>query len=361
MGGDPLHQAAWHGRGGTVDLLLRRGADPVALSGAPTNSTPLAWAAHGSRYADSGGDAYLGIGKRLVHEGAVRDPELADVAAGDLADWLAGREQEPAPGPAPGGTDYGELYWTMDVEGLRLLAGLDGDATRPVGDGFAVRTGVLDNTLNGVACDACSEQELDRRDRVAAAGSRRSGTSSESSTLHERLLAAGARPETSAVVMGADVSDLDLLGDAHAVRELADDPDLDSWLDVMEDCGLLEGPQARASYRRVLASPRARRIRVAAHADRVGRRARCGRDRYPAVGGRAADRASRRARRGSRRNGIGRALIAAAVRAEPDVRHVILGPTPVERQPSTSGSGSRSSASRPHRSYYLPARPSDSA
>jgi ankyrin repeat protein len=51
LGGSPLHVAAWNGRGGTVDLLLRRGADPVAVAPPPTNSTPLAWAAHGSRYA----------------------------------------------------------------------------------------------------------------------------------------------------------------------------------------------------------------------------------------------------------------------------------------------------------------------
>ena len=80
MGGSPLHVAAWNGRGGTVDLLLRRGADPVAVAPPPTSSTPLAWAAHGSRYAGEHGDAYYGIGRRLVAEGAVRDPALADLA-----------------------------------------------------------------------------------------------------------------------------------------------------------------------------------------------------------------------------------------------------------------------------------------
>jgi ankyrin repeat protein/GNAT superfamily N-acetyltransferase len=358
MGGTPLHQAAWHGRGGTVDLLLRRGADPIALSDAPTKSTPLAWAAHGSRYADSGGDAYLGIGTRLVREGAVRDPELADLAAGGLADWLAGREQEPAPGPGPGETDYGELSWTMDVEGLRLLAGLDRDATTPVGDGFAVRTGVLDNTLNGVVCDACSEQDV--ADAIAWLGGLPAQWHvGERSTLHEPLLAGGAQPETSAVVMGADVSGLDLLGEPHAVRELADDPDLDSWLDVMEDCGLLEGPLARASYRRVLASlalgtPASLRMQVA-WVDELAAGAIAAR-RWEAVlliehlGVRA----------GARRNGIGRALVAAAVRAEPDLRHVILGPTP-----SSIGFYERLGFALqrfpPRRSYYLPARPSDSA
>ena len=106
-----------------MDLLLRRGADPVAISGPPTNSTPLAWAAHGSRYAGVHGDAYYGIGRRLVHEGNTRDPELADTATGQLADWLAGREDEAPPEPAPGEVDYGELYWRMDVEGLTAAGG----------------------------------------------------------------------------------------------------------------------------------------------------------------------------------------------------------------------------------------------
>ena len=125
LGGSPLHHAAWNGRGGTVDVLLRRGADPLAVAPPPTSSTPLAWAAHGSRYAGAHGDAYYGIGRRLVHEGDVRDPELADLATGQLSDWLAGREDEPAPEPAEGEVDYGELGWRTAVEGLRLLVAAD--------------------------------------------------------------------------------------------------------------------------------------------------------------------------------------------------------------------------------------------
>ena len=61
-------------------------------------------------------------------------------------------------------------------------------------------------------------------------------------------------------------------------------------------------------------------------------------------------------RSGSQRRGLGRALIAAAVRSEPDIAHVILGPTPssiafyerlgfvLQRFP-------------PNRSFYLPATP----
>ena len=63
-------------------------------------------------------------------------------------------------------------------------------------------------------------------------------------------------------------------------------------------------------------------------------------------------------RSGSQRTGVGRALIAAAVQAEPQAEQVVLAPTPssiafyerlgfvLQRYP-------------PYRSYYLPARPGD--
>jgi hypothetical protein len=88
--GTALHHAVWNGQEAAVELLLRRGADPFALAPPPTSSTPLAWAVHGSRYGDAGAEAYLGVAERLVAAGAVRDPALADDAAGSLAGWLAG-------------------------------------------------------------------------------------------------------------------------------------------------------------------------------------------------------------------------------------------------------------------------------
>jgi ankyrin repeat protein/ribosomal protein S18 acetylase RimI-like enzyme len=359
MGGGPLHHAAWNGRGGTVDLLLRRGADPVAISGPPTNSTPIAWAAHGSRYAGVHGDAHYGIGRRLVHEGGVRDPELADVATGQLSDWLAGRGDEPAPEPAPGGVDYGELYWRTDVEGLRLLAALPGAESRPAGDGFAVRTGVLDNTQNGVVCDACGDGEL--AEVIAwLAGRPAQWYVSGRDSLHEQLLAAGAMAETSSVVMGGPAADLDLAprGGAHDVRAVESEPELDAWLGVAEDWGLIDGPRERARRRAVLlglALPRPAPVllQIAWEGDL-------------AVGAIAARRHDEvlviehlGVRSGSQRRGVGRALIAAAVGAEPGAVEVVLGPTPssiafyerlgfvLQRFP-------------PNRSFYLPATADES-
>jgi GNAT superfamily N-acetyltransferase len=159
--------------------------------------------------------------------------------------------------------------------------------------------------------------------------------------------------------MGAEAPDLDLVGDGHAIRELADDADLDAWLDVMEDCGMLEGPQARTSYRRVLAglaldTPASLRLQVA-WVDEL------------AAGAVAARRLEDvlliehlGVREASRRIGVGRALIVAAVRAEPAARYVILGPTPssvafYERL------GFVLRRFPPNRSYYLPARPAASS
>ncbi len=353
LGGTALHQAAWQGRGGTVDLLLRRGADPLALAPEPASGTPLAWAAHGSRHAREHGDAYLGIGKRLVAAGDVRDPALAERAAGTLAAWLAGRDDvAPAPSPGPGDVDYGELSWQMEVENLRLIAGVPGVDVLELDDGFAVRTGIDDNTMNGAVCSA----------HVAVAdvlawldGSPAQWHVGPHTGLGARLVEAGARPERSAVVMGASPGALELRAGPYVVRPVANAAELDAWLGVGEDSGFIDGPDARTAYRRIfgalaLSSSYALRLHVAwsgelaigaisarRHADLV-----------------AIDHLD--VRRGSRRRGIGRALVTAALAAEAGWTEVVLGPTPssvgfyerlgfvLQRYPAD-------------RSYYLPARP----
>jgi GNAT superfamily N-acetyltransferase len=286
----------------------------------------------------------------------VRDPELADLATGQLSDWLAGRQDEAAPAPAPGSVDYGELHWRMDIEGLRLLAALPDVPSRPAGDGFAVRTGNLDNTLNGVVCDACGDEEL--ADVLAWLDGRPAQWYvSERSQLHEHLIAAGARAEVDSVVMGGAAGALLLDGPSprHELREAEDEPDLDAWLGVAEDWGLVDGPVSRASLRRVLhglaLSPAPRvRLQIAWAGDLA----------IGAVSSRRLDEIllieHLGVRSGSQRSGVGRALIAAAVRAEPAAEQVVLAPTPssiafyerlgfvLQRYP-------------PKRTYYTPARP----
>jgi GNAT superfamily N-acetyltransferase len=160
--------------------------------------------------------------------------------------------------------------------------------------------------------------------------------------------------------MGGAAADLEL-HDAdrlHLVREVATESELDAWLGVAEDWGLVDGPRSRARLGPVLhglafARPALLRMQIA-WADEL------------AVGAISARRLDEvllidhlGVRSGSQRNGVGRALIAAAVRAEPAALQVILAPTPssvafyerlgflLQRYP-------------PYRSYYLPATPGES-
>jgi ankyrin repeat protein/GNAT superfamily N-acetyltransferase len=328
LGGSALHHAAWHGRGGSIDVLLRRGADPLALAPEPAAGTPLAWAAHGSRHAGGGGGAYEGIGRRLVAGGDARDPALAELATGALADWLAGRAEEPAPGPAPGATDHGERYAAIERARLRALAASGAAAVRRVGDGIAVRSGVLDNTLNGVVCDACDDAAV--ADAIAWLGGLPAVWHvTVGSALGPALVAAGAVPEQRAVVMGATAASLTLDGgDAPCqITRVADAPALAAWLVLFEQAGVLEGPAARAAHEAVLRAlalaPGSPVTLLAAH------------DAGELVGGIGTFRDGDTllvehlaVTDGVRRRGIGRTLVAAALAAAPGVDEVVLAPTP---------------------------------
>jgi GNAT superfamily N-acetyltransferase len=175
------------------------------------------------------------------------------------------------------------------------------------------------------------------------------------SGLHARLVEAGARPERSAVVMGASSGALELLVDTHDVRPVASEDELDAWLGVGENTGFIDGPQARAAYRRVLgtlALAREHPLRLhIAWSGEVAIGAISARRHADVV---AIDHLD--VREGSRRRGVGRALVSAALAAEGGWAHVVLGPTPssivfyerlgfvLQRYPAD-------------RSYYLPARP----
>jgi ankyrin repeat protein len=94
VGGSPrgtlLHHAAWVGDAELVRELLRRGADPVARSGADFD-TPAAWAALGSQSHALPGRDYVGVLGTLVEAGAELEPRFVDVAEGPLCEWLEGR------------------------------------------------------------------------------------------------------------------------------------------------------------------------------------------------------------------------------------------------------------------------------
>jgi ankyrin repeat protein len=88
VGGSPegtiLHHAAWFGEADVVRLLLARGADPHAASGA-SFETPLAWAVHASQ--TTGADR-RGVGELLLAAGAEIEPRFLDAAEGPLLELL---------------------------------------------------------------------------------------------------------------------------------------------------------------------------------------------------------------------------------------------------------------------------------
>ncbi|HET9673334.1 MAG TPA: ankyrin repeat domain-containing protein [Gaiellaceae bacterium] len=88
--GTLLHHAAWVGDTRLVELLLERGADPNAHSGAPFD-TPVAWAALGSEAYELPRRDYVRVTELLVAAGAELQPRYTEVAAGPLADWLEHR------------------------------------------------------------------------------------------------------------------------------------------------------------------------------------------------------------------------------------------------------------------------------
>ena len=63
----------------------------VARSGAAFD-TPLAWAVHGSPHGQVEGRDYVRVAELLLGAGGELEPRFAVVAAGPLADWLAGRD-----------------------------------------------------------------------------------------------------------------------------------------------------------------------------------------------------------------------------------------------------------------------------
>jgi len=71
-GGTPLHHAAWHGKPEMVRFLLELGA-PVNVRDKTYGSSPLGWAAHGSKNSHAADDDYCAIVEMLIAAGADRE------------------------------------------------------------------------------------------------------------------------------------------------------------------------------------------------------------------------------------------------------------------------------------------------
>ena len=349
MGGTPLHHGAWWGHGAIVDTLLTRGADPTAVAEPGIGGTALGWAAHGSFHCPGpiagGGTDHLGIAQALVAAGAEVEPHMVHSAAGEVAEWLAASVEVEAEEAAGGGAGdvggggaaagggaadaagggssapYADLEFAAHAA---YLGQLPGDRIE-VGDGFAVRTGLDSNSENGVVC---SVLDGDPADILAWMGDAPAqwlvGAGSD---LHDRLVAAGCRPERTAVVMGARLADLEL-----AAPE-GEPAGADEYRSVAAAVDFGEG--SAGAQQRFVARRDGRPVGIVStfiHDD-------------TAV---VLDLA---VLPDHRRRGIGRALLARALTGAPE--HVVLGPTP-ESIPFYRRLGFELRPALKDRSYYLP-------
>src|SRR5262249_18084601 len=74
-GGTALHRAAWFGRAAMGRLLVELGA-PLDLRDKTYGSSPLGWAAHGSRFCRAADDDYVATVDALADAGARLEPTV---------------------------------------------------------------------------------------------------------------------------------------------------------------------------------------------------------------------------------------------------------------------------------------------
>ena len=130
------------------------------------------------------------------------------------------------PRPALGDA-HAERAWAAEVALLAHLGRGPGVETRLIGDGFAVRTGLHDNSRNGVVCSRLgSDDELD--DLLTWLGAVPAqwlvGADIDPPDLRDRLERAGCRAERSAVHMAAGLDGLDVALAAEVVEVFAAAP-----------------------------------------------------------------------------------------------------------------------------------------
>jgi ankyrin repeat protein/GNAT superfamily N-acetyltransferase len=215
------------------------------------------WAANGRREAV---EVLLDLGLPIDARGPSGLTALQEATACDDAELIARLlergadpgKRAPVDGPHDGEPPYGELGWAAEEAYLRLLATSPVAGRRPCGDGVAVVTGVESNTENGVACS-----RIDGDVDVTIADTLRWLTEHGApaqwlvadpvapSDLRERLVAAGAQPERTAVVMGAVLARLALDDPRPPGLEIVpvrDEAALRAWSEVVEPAE----PRARA-------------------------------------------------------------------------------------------------------------------
>ena len=209
-GGTARHVAASMGWADVVDALV--GWVPLDLHARDaTGNTALGACVAGSARGRAG--AHLLIAKVLVSVGLRIEPEMLDRGSEEVVAWLAARPARRRPSK-----EHGEAAWSAAVALAAHVARSPLAERRPVGDGFAFRTGLLDNTRNGVVCSRLPGETADAtiEELVRWFGEHRTpaqwmlAAQTEPADLGTRLEHAGCRPEHSAVFMSADLANRDL-------------------------------------------------------------------------------------------------------------------------------------------------------
>jgi ankyrin repeat protein/GNAT superfamily N-acetyltransferase len=261
---DELIGACLAGDGATARRVAAEHPDAARLLRTAEADVLARWAANGRREAV---EILLDLGVPVDARGPGGLTALQEAARGDDAELVAvllergadprkrtpdgGEPPRGAPGraatgrrPADDEPPYGELGWAAQAAYLRLLATSPLAERRTCGDGVVVITGVESNTENGVVCSrldgdvdatvAATLRWLDERD---APSQWLLADPVSPVDLRERLVAAGARPERTAVVMGAVLGRL-ALDDAPPlgleIAPVRDEAALRAWAEVVE-------------------------------------------------------------------------------------------------------------------------------
>jgi ankyrin repeat protein/GNAT superfamily N-acetyltransferase len=151
-------------------------------------------------------------------------------------------KRAPAEEHRAGEPPYAELAWAAEAAYLRHLASSPLVESRPCGDGIAVITGIDDNTENGVVC---SRLEGDVGEAVAWLRGVPAQWLVADDQLRDRLVAAGASPERTGVVMGAELDQV-VDGPPPAGIEVVavrDDAALAEWMAIAGE-STLDAPPA---------------------------------------------------------------------------------------------------------------------
>ena len=227
-----LIRAARDGRADAVYTLLQLGVDPDVRDPA-TGGTVLHVAARlglldvvdvlvgWTRLDQHARDATGATALDVCVGASPSGPEHALVARVLVSVGLTRQAAESAPLPEP--DELGEAAWSADVELFAYLSRSSLAERCGAGDGFAFRTGLLDNTRNGVVCSRLAARDADDRIAELLSWLDDSGVPAqwmvaartEPPDLRERLAAAGCRPERGAVFMASRMADRDD-GDARA-------------------------------------------------------------------------------------------------------------------------------------------------